>query len=80
MVMADAVCWQRTAAPPLRDYKMIVRVLIKHLPQFEGRRWRSCWVPEVAMVEICKEIAVGKRWAKKTCRKNFGREAIFGVP
>jgi hypothetical protein len=33
---------------------------MKHLPQFEVRRWRCCWVPEVAMVVICKEIAVSK--------------------
>jgi hypothetical protein len=37
-------CWRRTAAPPLRGYRMVGRVLMKYLPQFEGRRWRSCWL------------------------------------
>jgi hypothetical protein len=44
VVMADACCWRRTAAPPLRGYRMVGRVLMKRLPQFEGRRSRSCRV------------------------------------
>jgi hypothetical protein len=34
VVMADTWCWRRTAAPPLRGYRMVIRVLMKYLPQF----------------------------------------------
>jgi hypothetical protein len=44
VVMADSLCWRKTAAPPPRGYPMVYRVLMKHLPQFEGWRWRCCWV------------------------------------
>ena len=39
MVMADAWCWRRTAAPPLRGFRIVGRVSMKRLPQFEVRRW-----------------------------------------
>ena len=39
MVMADAWCWWRTAAPPLRGFRIVGRVSMKRLPQFEVRRW-----------------------------------------
>jgi hypothetical protein len=44
VVMADALFWRRTAAPPLHGYPIVGRVLMKHLPQFEGWRCRCCWV------------------------------------
>jgi hypothetical protein len=35
---------QQRRAPPLRGYPMVGRVLMKRLPQFGVRRWRSCRV------------------------------------
>jgi hypothetical protein len=70
VVMADTCCWRGTAAPPrLQDDGEVIN---EASAAFEGRRWRCWWVPEVAMVVICKEIAVVRRWAKKTCGENSG--------
>ena len=44
VMMTDTWCWWRTPALPLRGYRMVGRVPIKHLPQYEGRRWRWCGV------------------------------------
>jgi hypothetical protein len=44
VLMADAWCWLRTAAPSLRGYRMVGRMSMKHLPQFEVQRWHCCGV------------------------------------
>jgi hypothetical protein len=73
VVMADTRCWRRTAAPPLRGYRMVDRVLMKRLPKFEGLRWRSC---RVMATEVGGDLLVdagGERGAEiKSCGPNFG--------
>jgi hypothetical protein len=47
VVMADTWCGKRTAALPLRGYRMVGRVLMNHLTQFwvpaTDVGWRSPW-------------------------------------
>jgi hypothetical protein len=72
VVMADASCWRRTAAPPLSGYRMVGRVLMKYLPQFEGRRWRSCWAMATEVGSDRHGECMVKRGAEITSRPKFG--------
>jgi hypothetical protein len=72
VVMADACCWRRTAAPPLRGYRMVGRVLMKRLPQFEGLRSLSCRVMATEVGGDRHGGCMVERGAEITSRPKFG--------
>ena len=52
---------------------MVDRVLMKYLPQFEGRRWRSCWLMATEVGgDRHGECMVEKGGAEITSRPKFG--------
>jgi len=75
MVMADAWCWRRTAAPPLRGFRIVGRVSMKRLPQFEVRRWCSYWLQATEVGSplwwICMGAVRGKRALRYRCAASF---------